>query len=389
MSEGITYRVMLEPNNSKWLLALDLPTLYPPDSYLNANYELMTDEPVTKLKRYKVTSHINYKLEANDEPTNRVYRQLPQFVGPKARDLVGEFQDQVTPDAPYAQQMVRLALNYFRTQPFYYTRTPPAMLDRPIDQFLFEERRGFCEHYASAFVALMRAADIPARIVTGYYGGEFNSIGDYFIVRQSDAHAWAEVWTEDQGWIRVDPTAVIPPDRVEQAQFRDRFRQSARAGSDEESWLKASLQELGFLWDNVNHSWNDWVVGYTPHKQQSFFNSIGLDKFSVNALVFLLFGGMGVFILIIALHLSGRTIRKPKKVNVLFRRFCKKLARHGFRRSPSEPAHAYAQRVATQRSDLAQQVYEITSLYNQIRYAPLPSDNAMALLAQRIQQFRP
>jgi transglutaminase-like putative cysteine protease len=389
MSEAITYRVMLEPNNSHWLLALDLPTLYPPTSYLSDNYELMVDEPVKKLKRYKVTSHVNYKLEAHKKPTNRVYRQLPQFVGPKARQLVSDFQDQVSDNGSYAAQMTALVLNYFRNEPFYYTRNPPAMLDHPVDQFLFEARRGFCEHYASAFVVLMRAAGIPARVVTGYLGGEFNSIGKYFIVRQSDAHAWAEVWMDGQGWVRVDPTAAIPPSRVEQAEYRNRFRQSANASGSANSWFQISLQQLGFLWDNVNRSWDDWVVGYTPGKQQSFFNSLGLDKFSVNGLVFLLFGGMALFIVIIALHLSGRTIRKPKQVNILFRRFCRKLARRGFRHLPSETAHAYAQRVSRERQDLAPEVYEITTLYNQVRYARAPSDKTLQQLAQRISQFRP
>ena len=389
MSEGITYTVMLEPNNSEWLLALDLPTLYPPTSYLSSNYELMANEPVKKLKRYKVTSHINYQLEADQEPTNRVYRQIPQFVGPRARALVEDFQDQVTDKAPYDRQMVNMVLNYFHNEPFYYTRNPPAMLDRPIDQFLFEARRGFCEHYASAFVVLMRAAGIPARVVTGYLGGELNSIGNYVIVRQSDAHAWAEVWMKGRGWVRFDPTAMIPPGRVEQAQFRNRFRQSSSDSTDAKGWFDVSLRQLGFVWDNMNYSWNDWVVGYTPRKQQSFFNSLGLDKFSVNALVFLLFAGMGLFVLIIALHLSGRSIRKPKPANLLFRRFCKKLARQGFKYSPSETAHAYGHRVSQQRKDLAPQVQEITRLYNQVRYAKAPSDKSMQLLAQRISQFRP
>jgi len=284
---------------------------------------------------------------------------------------------------------VDLILNYFRSEPFYYTRQPPAMLDRPIDQFLFEERRGFCEHYASAFVVLMRAAGLPARIVTGYLGGEFNNIGNYFIVRQSDAHAWAEVWLEDKGWVRVDPTAVIPPSRVEQAQFRDRFGRTAGAGAGSESWFASSIQRLKFMWDNVNHDWNDWIVGYNPKKQQSFLDSLGLKDFSWSSLVFLLFGGLALLIIGIAWHLSGHTIRKPNQAHLIFRRFCRKLARKGFRYSPSETAHKFAQRVAEKRSDIAKQVEEIAELYNQVRYAKTPSQHSLQLLEQRVKQFRP
>ena len=389
MKDGIEYSVMLEPNNANWLLALDLPTIYPPTAYLTQNYELISDEPVRKLMRYRVTSNLEYKLNANEPPQNRVYRQIPQFVGPKARELVLDLQDQIRENLPYDQQMVDLVLNHFRSEPFFYTRKPPAMLDRPIDQFLFEERRGFCEHYASAFVVLMRAAGIPSRVVTGYMGGELNTIGNYFIVRQSDAHAWSEVWLENKGWVRIDPTAVIPPARVEQAQFRDRFSRSTSNDSLSDSWLAGSMQKIKFLWDNVNHSWNDWVVGYNPNKQQSFLGSLGLSNFSWSSLVFILFGGLTLLITVIALHLSGRSIRKPNQANLLFRRFCKKLARKGFRYSPSETARKFALRVTEKRSDIAVQVKEITELYNQIRYSKSPPLQSLQLLEQRIKQFKP
>ena len=389
LSEGIQYSVILEPHNSNWLLALDLPTLYPPNAYLTQNYELLSDEPVKKLTRYRVTSNLDYKLSASEPPQNRVYKQIPQFVGPKARELVQDLQDKVRENLPYDQQMVELVLNHFRGEPFYYTRNPPAMLDRPIDRFLFEERRGFCEHYASAFVVLMRAAGIPARIVTGYMGGELNTIGNYFIVRQSDAHAWSEVWLEGKGWVRFDPTAVIPPNRVEQSQFRDRFRRSSAEGMLAENWFAGSLQKIRFLWDNVNHSWNDWIVGYNPKKQRSFFDSLGLSKFSWSSLIFILFGGLTLVILAIAIYLSGHTIRKPNQAHILFRRFCKKLARKGFRYTPSETARAFAQRVANKRRDIAAQVEEITELYNQVRYAKAPSHQSLQVLEQRIKQFKP
>ena len=381
--------MILEPHNTNWLLALDIPTLPPPSSYITKNYELLSVEPVKKLTRYSLTSHLDYKLDAGQTPQNRVYKQIPQFVGPKARELVEDLQDQIQENLPYDQQMVDLVLNHFRSEPFYYTRTPPAMLDRPIDRFLFEERRGFCEHYASAFVVLMRAAGIPARVVTGYMGGELNTIGNYFIVRQSDAHAWSEVWLENKGWVRFDPTAVIPPSRVEQSQFRDRFRRSSADSALSANWFAGSLQKIKFLWDNVNHSWNDWIVGYNPTKQLSFFDSLGLSKLSWSSLIFILFGGLTLVILIIAAYLSGHRIRKPNQAHILFRRFCKKLARKGFLYAPSETARAFAQRVAEKRKDIAAQVEEITDLYNQVRYARAPSPQSLQTLEQRVKQFKP
>lgn len=388
-AEGINYSVMLEPHNANWLLALDLPTIYPPDSFLSTNYELMSEEPVKKIKSYKLTSHLNYTLSAEAPPTNRVYQQIPKFVGPRARELISDFQDKIVDSKPYGAQMVNLVLNYFREQPFFYTRTPPPMLDKPIDQFLFDARRGFCEHYSSAFVVLMRAAGIPARVVTGYQGGELNTIGNYFIVRQSDAHAWAEVWLADKGWVRFDPTSVIPPNRVEQAQFRNRFEQSAKTGEATNNWFSEQLKHFDFLIDNINHSWNDWIVGYSPKKQRSLFDSFGLKNISANKVVVLLFGLLTVFIVIIAIHLSRHTIRKPSPAQLMFKKFCRKLAKKGFKYSPAETARSFADRVVKNRADLKQQVIEITDLYNQLRYTQAPAESSLRMLEQRVNQFKP
>jgi len=389
VSEGIKYSVMLEPNNANWLLSLDIPTIYPPDSYLTSNYELVTDEPVKKLKSYTVTSHINYQLNAEAAPTNRVFRQVPKFVGPRARGLVSQLQDKIIDSLPYDSQMVDLVLQYFREQPFYYTRTPPAMLDKPVDQFLFDAKRGFCEHYASSFVILMRMAGIPARVVTGYLGGELNTIGNYFIVRQSDAHAWGEVWLADRGWVRFDPTAVIPPSRVEQAQFRDRFQPSEQTQQQDGSPLTSFLKRLGFFVDNMNHGWNDWVVGYNPTKQKNFLDTFGMKDMSANSTVLLLFAVISIVIILIAFHLSRFSIRKPSPAQLVFRRFCRKLAKKGFNYSPAETAGHFAQRVTSKRTDLKQQIEEIVNLYNQLRYTKVPAENTLQLLENRVSQFKP
>jgi len=280
-------------------------------------------------------------------------------------------------------------LQYFREQPFYYTRTPPAMLDKPVDQFLFDAKRGFCEHYASSFVILMRMAGIPARVVTGYLGGELNTIGNYFIVRQSDAHAWGEVWLADRGWVRFDPTAVIPPSRVEQAQFRDRFQPSEQTQQQDGSPLTSFLKRLGFFVDNMNHGWNDWVVGYNPTKQKNFLDTFGMKDMSANSTVLLLFAVISIVIILIAFHLSRFSIRKPSPAQLVFRRFCRKLAKKGFNYSPAETAGHFAQRVTSKRTDLKQQIEEIVNLYNQLRYTKVPAENTLQLLENRVSQFKP
>jgi len=388
-AEAIKYTVMLEPNNENWLLALDIPTIYPPDSYLTKNYELVTDERISKLKQYSLSSHVNYKLSPDQKPANRVYLQIPQFVGPKARNLVAKMREEVDPLLPYDKQMVDNFLNYFRVNPFYYTRTPPPMLDNPVDQFLFDARRGFCEHYASAFAVLMRASGIPARIVTGYYGGELNTMGDYYIVRQSDAHAWTEVWLTGQGWVRIDPTAVIPPQRIEQQEIRNRLQRSTREGISSENWITYAFRHVNFLWDDINRNWNDWIVGFTPKKQQSLLDKIGIKHSTRHILVVILFVGLGLFIALVGFYLSLHRIRKPNKAQQLFSRYCRKLARKGFLYLPTETANHFAHRVLEQREDLKNQVSEITQLYNEIRYAEVSPDIALEKLEQCVSHFRP
>src|SRR5690606_25782031 len=143
-------------------------------------------------------------------PQPRPAASPPAGRHPRAVEMARSWRSQGLGD----EEIVDRALRMFNEQEFYYTLQPPLAVDDAIDQFLFETRQGFCEHYAAAFTVLMRAAGIPARVVTGYQGGTLNPVGGYVIVRQRDAHAWAEVWLGEKGWVRVDPTAAVAPNRI-------------------------------------------------------------------------------------------------------------------------------------------------------------------------------
>ena len=181
-------------------------------------------------------------------------------------------------------------LNFFAQGGFEYTLTPQRLGRDSIDELLFSTRQGFCGHYASAFVDLMRAGGVPARVVTGYQGGEWNPIGHYLTVRQSDAHAWAEVWLPERGWLRADPTAVVAPQRLsrEMLAFEDsggdgeRLRGSAR-------WLAIVLQ----TWDTVNFWWQDDVVGFNFTRQLKVANWLGFGDRDWQTLAVALGVGMG------------------------------------------------------------------------------------------------
>ena len=186
----------------------------------------------------------------------------------------------------------------FRNQNFYYTTTPPPLHDNPVDEFLFSTRAGFCEHYASSFAVLMRAAGIPARIVTGYQGGELNTVGNYLTVRQADAHAWVEVWLKDDGWIRVDPTAAVSPARVE-AGVAAAVPQSERAAR----CCAANIHGCGdarMTWDSIANSWNQMVLGYTQDRQRQLMRRVGIDDATWRSMVMVMFVAAGIITLVLA-----------------------------------------------------------------------------------------
>ncbi|MDH3859286.1 MAG: DUF4129 domain-containing protein, partial [Gammaproteobacteria bacterium] len=248
----------------------------------------------------------------------------------------------------------------------FYTLQPPTLENDVVDEFLFNTRRGFCEHYAGSFALLMRAAGIPARVVTGYQGGEYNAVGNYLIVRQSDAHAWNEVWIENRGWLRVDPTAAVSPSRIEQG--------LDNALSDETSIFRIQNRNpifgnLLYSWDNMQHSWNDWVINYDQRKQQNFLSKLdlGIESWSdmVFAMVWLLATVTGLFWFIVWYR---ERPPKPEACEVQFGRLLKKLSRRGFQKRPSEDSRAFLERVTDRDFPQREQLADIVELYNRIKY---------------------
>ncbi|MEK7361654.1 MAG: DUF3488 and transglutaminase-like domain-containing protein, partial [Pseudomonadota bacterium] len=206
------YEITLEPHNHNWLFALELAAKMPPNANVTTDYMLISRTPVRSRVRYDMSSYTNFTtLGTDDADELRPGLQLPRGFNPRARRLAQEWAESLNSDAAIAQR----ALRFFREQGFVYTLEPPLLGRDSVDEFLFGSRSGFCEHYASSFVFLMRAAGVPARVVTGYQGGDINPVDGYMVVRQSDAHAWAELWFKGRGWVRFDPTAAASPVRVE------------------------------------------------------------------------------------------------------------------------------------------------------------------------------
>lgn len=380
------YTITLEPHGKRWLFVLEMPSKLPEQGRITGDFQLLAERPVNRRMRYTAASHTRYRLgDATPEQLARALR-LPSVFHPRSIEMARGWRQEL--QAP--ERVVRQALQYFRTEPFFYTLFPPVLKRDSVDQFLFETRRGFCEHYAAAFTVLMRAAGVPARVVTGYQGGEFNSVGDYLSVRQRDAHAWAEVWLDDQGWVRIDPTAAVSPDRVEHG--IDRVIPPSIGiiplGLERNEQVMKLWRRLRNTIDAIDNRWNQWVLGYDQRRQFQFMDRLGMSDPSVRRLAIWF---VVVVFLVVAATAAWMFWRRQRSDTDEFRqeydRFCRKLARVGIRRYPYEGPMDFARRAAALRTDLRPLIMTITNTYAGMRYGAGRTD--AALLRNMVRRFRP
>ena len=283
----IEYTVTLEPHRRDWLFALEWPAESPAvtgvgddGSRLSRDGQLLANGLVIERVRYTLRSATRFSFGLNETPLSlRAWTQLPPGFNPRTLEYAAQLRQQVpgallSRDADLA--LVEAVLTRFRREPYRYTLEPPVLGRHSVDEFLFDTKAGFCEHYASAFVTLMRALDIPARVVTGYQGGEYNPIDGYLTVRQADAHAWAEVWLAGRGWTRVDPTAAVAPDRVEQTRGRAARERAAAGGGTLAPAVFDLWRTLRLNAEALENAWNQWVLSYSPERQLALLRALGL-----------------------------------------------------------------------------------------------------------------
>jgi transglutaminase-like putative cysteine protease len=380
----VEYSVTLEPHNNRWLLALDLPASVPPGAVPTSDFQLRSAAPVTSRIRYDMRSFLNPRFGASDTSQSlRRALRLPAGYNPRAVELGRGLRQRFGDD----KALMNEVLSMFRNEAYFYTLSPPMLGDHPVDDFLFRTRRGFCEHYASAFAVVMRAAGIPARIVTGYLGGEINPVGNYMIVRQSDAHAWTEVWFAGEGWVRVDPTAAVSPLRVESgiAAAVPRTDPLPLLARGDYAWLR----QMRLTWDSLANAWNQWVLGYDPERQREFMKRIGIDRDTWEMLAAILV----VATLSVTLALFLLTMRRMRAtadpVLRAYQLFCGKLERIGLARDAAEGPAAYAARLASVRPELQAAIASITHLYIRLRYGNEAMPGAQRELDQRVKAFTP
>jgi transglutaminase-like putative cysteine protease len=366
----IGYDVTLEPSARHWLLALDVPLDVPEGAVRGADMSLVNHAVVDHSLRYHATSATHYLFEpALLRQHRQLATDLPAEFNPRARELAQSWRREFVSD----DKIIKAALAFFHNE-FYYTLDAPLLARDSVDDFLFGEKKGFCEHYSSAFTFLMRAAGIPARVVTGYQGGYYVNSGAYLIVRQSDAHAWSEVWLEGRGWVRVDPTAAVSPQRVS-------LGARAAAGSSAR-WYQADwLLEVRNQLDLVNRVWNNAVVQFNALRQQQLLTPFGIDKAEYTQLMTVLIATSSLLLGLFAWW----TLRAPRHsgdpLDTAYLQLCRKLARAGAARAPAEGPLAYAERLgasALRSSELETLLRDYASLRYACEFPPARAVRAFA-----------
>ena len=369
----LAYDITLEPSSTRWLFALEMPQSLPEldgnGVNVSGEFELTSTRPIESRLRYRMRSFLDYRLQKEALPPDADHwLQLPGNSNPRA--LLAGLGLRAERDP---RRRVEMVLAGFRRENYVYTLNPPLLGSDAVDDFLYGSRAGFCEHYSGAFVFLMRAAGVPARVVTGYQGGELNPLDGYVTVRQSDAHAWAEVWLAGQGWVRVDPTAAVAPERVRSGlegaipprppfgiEGLGRFMAQG-AGN---SWLA----QMRYAFGAVNNGWNQWVLNYTPQRQQSVVDSVRSSVFDWR--MPLLLATLITVLLLWRIFLRRREI---DPVDALYSALCSRLARLGLARAADESPSAYSARIVAEARLAAPAqaaAAEFLGRYSAWRYAP-------------------
>ena len=370
------YQIEYEPTDRRELVALDLPLQAPAGSQLDADYSLTTAQPLTALTRWRMQSSPAAAFQ-NELPERLRWQalQLPEGFNPRTLALARQWRDQAGNDDA---ALVQRSLDWIHRE-FAYTLNTPLAGRHSVDEFLFDQKAGYCEHFSSAFVVMMRGAGIPARVVTGYAGGVRNRFGNYWVVRNLDAHAWAEVWLPQRGWVRVDPTAAVAPERIYDT-LEDRIGANYASGLSLSSRWSSILEYSDYL----RRGWNTAVLSFNAERQQRLLSGIGIQQLSPSQLV-ALFAGFAVLTLGLMAWLLARGERQRDPLLRAWHRLDLRYQRLGLGREPSETASDWAKRVNRARpgSDLL----TLSQRFTQARYAGVRSD-VVSLLAD-LHRHRP
>ena len=378
----VRYEVTMEPNNRPWLLLLDAAPRRPEvpgfETVMTSELQWLANRPVTDLLRYRAESYPSFRHGPRSSVAAVLpqYTELPAGFNPRTLALAARMRSDPALAGGGPPALVQAAMQLLRTGNYQYTLEPGTFGRETADEFWFDRKLGFCEHIASAFVVLMRAMDIPARIVTGYQGGERNTVDGFWVVRQSDAHAWAEVWLAGRGWVRVDPTSAVSPGRTGSFQ-----RLQAPRGVVATAFgnvTPALALNVRAAWEALNNSWNQWVLNYTQSKQLDLLKNIGFDTPSWEDLAYVLLG-LVVFVASCGALWTLWDRRQHDPWLRLLARARKRLQREGLELPAAAPPRQIATLVTARFGGRARALADWLLKLETQRYARTPGTSLVAL----------
>jgi len=378
----VEYDIIAEASSQLWLYSLAAPQSWSGNLAFARDMRLQAFSPVVERINYHVTSVLDYQLNETRPEELEQNLQLPKEGNPKTRDYAKAW----LAETGSPEKLIEKLFGYYR-QAFFYTLRPPALGVDVVDDFLWNSRQGFCEHFSSSFVFFIRAAGIPARVVAGYQGGDLNSVDNSLSVRQRDAHAWAEVWLEGRGWVMFDPTAAVAPERVQ-----DGIEQSLSA-TDRQLLAKPFgssfklLRRINEQWEALNLKWIQWVLNYDSGMQASLLERLlgDVSPMRVAMLVVLTGGGFAVSLFVVLLLRTPQ--QKLPESSLLYLELCRKLKPFGVNPLISETPRAFVRRTITANPELADPLGYIIDLYEEWVYGS--NEAAKARLIVALGKFKP
>jgi protein-glutamine gamma-glutamyltransferase len=386
-AKEIEQRITLAPHGARWMFALDCPIKAVPGAMLARGDYLWSVQPIRKSRRYDIISS-EFRGNEITAGARAEALEVPASISPAVRDLAHSW----TVQNRDSRGVVSSALQFFRTQGFSYSVTPGEYDD--LDQFLFHRRMGFCEHYAASFATLMRLAGIPARVVVGYLGGEYNDLGHFVLVRQADAHAWCEVWLPENGWTRVDPTSAVAPGRasLDLTSFLETRTASDQTGTSRRALIAQLLRSgvftnVRFLWQTLSYEWDTRLLAFDADVQEIFLQSTGIASRGTSFVVIEI---LLVAIVLLAIYFAWmqlRTRSRVERVKALYEYFCRKTAHLGVQRDPCEGPSDFARRAAQSLPNESNRIRQIADTYILLRYAPQPAPGMLDRFAKEVNAF--
>ncbi len=393
MSDDVSYEVIYEKSAQPWLFSLSPVVDIKGDAFFGSDFQIIANSNLLEPMMLTLVSQPDALRELElPELSRQLALQLPEKGNRQSRELAQQLFTSSTSPQAYIQKV----LKRYQQHDFYYTLRPPLLnKSNAIDDFLFNSQKGFCAHYASSFVFMMRAAGIPARVITGYQGGEWNDNGHFLAVRQYDAHAWTEIWLKNQGWVRFDPTTMVAPERVE--------KNLEAAVNEEGSFLEdkmlsmakfKGLDSLRKMLDSTQYAWRRFVLGYDSEQQAQFLEQL-FGEITVQKIA-LIVGGFFAGILLLWVGFLGLSRKHSHEAieHQLYRRFCQRLEKHGIKRKASQTPYAFSQLASNQLPELAHEIKTFSRLYASICYAPSKPSNqqnsirTLKRLLKKIKRYR-